>query len=173
MVYVCSYQSPFGKLTAASNGMALTGLWFEGQKYFGSTLSEAYEERQLPVFAKMKDWLDLYFYGQNPDFMPPLALCGSDFRKSVWKIIRQIPYGQTMTYGEIAKEMARQMGVAQMSAQAVGSAVGRNPISIIVPCHRVVGSNGSLTGYAGGVERKAALLALEQVDLGRFQAEGI
>ena len=105
--------------------------------------------------------------------MPPLALCGSDFRKSVWKIIRQIPYGQTMTYGQIAKEMARQMGVAQMSAQAVGSAVGRNPISIIIPCHRVVGSNGSLTGYAGGVERKAALLALEQVDLGRFQAEGI
>ena len=173
MVYVYIYESPLGKHTAASNGMALTGLWFEGQKYFGSTLSEAHEERQLPVFEKTKDWLDLYFYGENPDFMPPLALCGSDFRKAVWKIIRQIPYGQTMTYGEIAKEMARKMGVAQMSAQAVGSAVGRNPISIIVPCHRVVGSNGSLTGYAGGVERKASLLALEKVDLKQFQAEGI
>ena len=168
MVYVCSYQSPFGKLTAASNGMALTGLWFEGQKYFGSTLSEAYEERQLPVFAKMKDWLDLYFYGQNPDFMPPLALCGSDFRKSVWKIIRQIPYGQTMTYGEIADKIAKQNGTAKMSAQAVGGAVGHNSISLVIPCHRVVGTNGSLTGYAGGIEKKKRLLALEGVDISAF-----
>ena len=173
MEYTHHYDSPFGGITLASDGEALTGLWFDGQKYFGASLSDHCEPRELPVFEEADKWLTIYFDGKEPDFMPPLALCGSDFRKSVWKIIRQIPYGQTMTYGQIAKEMARQMGVAQMSAQAVGSAVGRNPISIIVPCHRVVGSNGSLTGYAGGVERKAALLALERVDLGRFQAEGI
>lgn len=171
MIYICKYESPIGSLTAASNGAALTGLWFDGQKYFGSTLTEEYEERDLPVFAKTKDWLDLYFYGENPDFMPPLAVSGSDFRKSVWNILRQIPYGQTMTYGEIAKKMARQMGTAQMSAQAVGAAVGRNPISILIPCHRVVGSNGSLTGYAAGIDKKSALLALEKVDLGQFVKE--
>lgn len=171
MIYICKYESPIGSLTAASNGAALTGLWFDGQKYFGSTLTEEYEERELPVFAKTKDWLDLYFYGENPDFMPPLAVIGSDFRKSVWNILRQIPYGQTMTYGEIAKKMARQMGTAQMSAQAVGAAVGRNPISILIPCHRVVGSNGSLTGYAAGIDKKSALLALEKVDLGQFDKE--
>ena len=171
MVYICKYESPIGNLTAASNGMALTGLWFDGQKYFGSTLTEEYEERDLPVFAKTRDWLDLYFYGENPDFMPPIAVCGSDFRKAVWSILRQIPYGKTMTYGEIAKKMARQMGTAQMSAQAVGAAVGRNPISILIPCHRVVGSNGSLTGYAGGIEKKAALLSLEKVDMEQFDKE--
>lgn len=171
MVYICKYESPIGGLTAASNGIALTGLWFDGQKYFGSTLTEQYEERDLPVFAKTRDWLDLYFYGENPDFMPPLAVAGSEFRKAVWYILQQIPYGQTMTYGEIAKKMAKQMGTARMSAQAVGSAVGRNPISILIPCHRVVGSNGSLTGYAGGIEKKAALLELEHVDLGQFDWE--
>lgn len=171
MIYICKYESPIGSLTAASNGVALTGLWFDGQKYFGSTLTEEYEERDLPVFAKTRDWLDLYFYGENPDFMPPLSVSGSDFRKSVWNILRQIPYGQTMTYGEIAKKMARQMGTAQMSAQAVGAAVGRNPISILIPCHRVVGSNGSLTGYAAGIDKKSALLALEKVDLEQFDRE--
>jgi len=171
MVYICKYESPIVNLTAASNGMALTGLWFDGQKYFGSTLTEEYEERDLPVFAKTRDWLDLYFYGENPDFMPPIAVSGSDFRKAVWSILRQIPYGKTMTYGEIAKKMARQMGTAQMSAQAVGAAVGRNPISILIPCHRVVGSNGSLTGYAGGIEKKAALLSLEKVDMEQFDKE--
>ena len=162
MVYICKYESRLGSLTAASNGMALTGLWFDGQKYFGATLSEEREERELPVFAKTRDWLDLYFHGENPDFMPPLSLGGSDFKKAVWQILRQIPYGQTMTYGQIAGQMAKQMGVEKMSAQAVGSAVARNPVSILVPCHRVVGSNGSLTGYAGGVEKKEALLALEK-----------
>ncbi|KAI4452426.1 Methylated-DNA--protein-cysteine methyltransferase [Eubacterium plexicaudatum ASF492] len=171
MVYICKYESPIGSMTAASNGIALTGLWFDGQKYFGSTLSERYEERDLPVFAKTRDWLDLYFYGKNPDFMPPLVVIGSDFRKAVWNILRQIPYGQTMTYGEIAKKMAKQMGTAQMSAQAVGAAVGRNPISVLIPCHRVVGSNGSLTGYAGGIEKKAALLELEKVDMKQFDWE--
>lgn len=165
MVYICKYESPLGSLTAASNGMALTGLWFDGQKYFGSTLTENRKERDLPVFAKMKDWLDLYFYGEVPQFMPPLALMGSEFRKAVWNIIRQVPYGQTTTYGEIAKKMAKQMGVAQMSAQAVGAAVGRNPISILIPCHRVVGTSGDLTGYAGGIEKKEALLTLEKVDM--------
>lgn len=168
MVYTCKYESPIGSLTAASNGMALTGLWFDGQKYFGSTLRGNYEERDLPVFAQTRDWLDLYFHGVNPDFMPPLAMIGTDFRRAVWNILSQIPYGQTTTYGKIAKEIARQMGVPQMSAQAVGSAVGRNPISILIPCHRVVGTNGNLTGYAGGMERKEALLTLEKVDLERL-----
>lgn len=162
MIYICKYKSPIGSLTAASDGIALTGLWFDGQKYFGSTLTEECEERELPVFAKTKDWLDMYFNGEIPDFMPSLVASGSDFRKAVWKILRQIPYGQTTTYGDIAKKMASQMGIAQMSAQAVGAAVGRNPISILIPCHRVVGSNGNLTGYAGGIDKKAALLALEQ-----------
>ena len=165
MIYTCKYESPIGSLTAASNGLALTGLWFDGQKYFGSTLTEECEERDLPVFAKTKDWLDLYFYGEKPDFMPPIAVCGSDFRRAVWNQLRQIPNGQTTTYGEIARQMAAQMGTARMSAQAVGAAVGRNPVSILIPCHRVLGSDGSLTGYAGGVEKKAALLALENVEL--------
>lgn len=170
MTYICNYESPIGSLTAASNGMALTGLWFDGQKYFGSTLTEAYEERELSVFAKTRDWLDLYFSGQEPDFMPPIAICGSDFRKAVWNLLRQIPYGQTTTYGQIAKKMAAQMGTARMSAQAVGAAVGRNPVSILIPCHRVLGSDGSLTGYAGGVEKKAALLAIEKVELPIFSS---
>lgn len=146
----------------ASDGWSLTGLWFEGQKYFGSTLSGEQEEKDLPVFRQTAEWLDLYFGGKQPPFVPDLALKGSAFRRLIWEILQSVPYGQTVTYGEIASGAAEKLGCSCMSAQAVGGAVGHNPVSIIVPCHRVIGADGSLTGYAGGIERKKALLMLER-----------
>ena len=168
MQYIQYYDSPLGRITLASDGEKLSGLWFENQKYYGSTLSEERELKKLPVFDQTGQWLGLYFRGQEPDFIPPLSMEGTPFRKSVWEIMLRIPYGQTMAYGAIAKEIAAQRGIGQMSAHAVGSAVSHNPISIIIPCHRVVGTNGSLTGYAGGVEKKRLLLALEQADLSKL-----
>lgn len=166
MIYLDFYLSPLGPITLASNGEALTGLWFDGQKYFGSTLPKKAEHQikgeKLLVFEETKRWLELYFAGKIPDFTPPLAWETTPFRRAVWEILLSIPYGQTRTYGEIARKIAEQKGIASMSAQAVGGAVGHNPISIIVPCHRVVGSNGSLTGYAGGMEKKLRLLELEK-----------
>lgn len=159
------YTSPLGGITLASDGEALTGLWFNGQKYFADTLNANSQERLLPVFSEAIRWLDIYFGGSAPDFTPKLNMRGSPFRTSVWDILLTIPYGQTMTYGEIAEIIAKRRGIARMSAQAVGGAVGHNSISIIVPCHRVVGSNGSLTGYAGGIDRKLQLLTLEKADL--------
>lgn len=164
-IYTCQYASPLGGITIASDGSALTGLWFDGQKYFGDTLPEQYEAGELPVFDAAKKWLDIYFQGNSPDFTPPLLLDASPFRKTVWEILLTIPFGETMTYGEIADKIAEQKGVARMSAQAVGGAVGHNPISIIVPCHRVVGTNGSLTGYAGGIDKKVKLLTLEKTEM--------
>ena len=157
MQYISKYTSPLGAITLASNGEALTGLWFDGQKYFGAN---------LPVFKQTKEWLNLYFIGQKPDFIPLLALQASEFRLAVWQILLEIPYGQTLSYGDISAVLAKQKGLKTMSAQAVGGAVGHNPISIIIPCHRVVGSNGNLTGYAGGLEKKIALLQLEGADMG-------
>ena len=165
MKYFSHYKSPFGDITMAGDGEYLTGLWFDGQKYFGSTIGMENEEKWLPVFERTARWMDLYFAGQCPDFCPPLNLTGSDFQKSVWKILLTIPYGSTMTYGEIARIIADQKGLSRMSAQAVGGAVGHNPISVIVPCHRVIGSNGNLTGYAGGIELKMKLLKLERQEL--------
>lgn len=165
MQYIFRYGSPLGGITAASDGEALTGLWFDGQKYFADTLSAEYEERTLPVFERVRDWLDCYFGGQEPGFTPPLRLCGTPFRRAVWDILLEIPYGGTLTYGAIAREIARRSGAARMSAQAVGGAVGHNPVSIIVPCHRVMGSGGSLTGYAGGIAKKIGLLTLEKADM--------
>lgn len=165
MQYMSRYASPLGGITLASDGQHLTGLWFDGQKYFPAL---AHEERMLPVFEQCSLWLDAYFRGENPDFMPSLVLHGSPFRLAVWEVLRTIPYGETVTYRDVARELARQRGLAHMSAQAVGSAVGHNPISILVPCHRVVGANGSLTGYAGGIEKKLALLRLERADVSRF-----
>lgn len=165
MQYTYGYHSPLGNITIASNGEILTGLWFDGQKYFADTLSAEHEEKNLPVFEQAKHWLDLYFRGEIPDFTPPLSFNGSPFRLAVWEILMRIPYGQVMTYGQIAAIMAENQGQKTMSAQAVGGAVGHNPISIIVPCHRVVGSNGSLTGYAGGIEKKIGLLTLEKIDM--------
>lgn len=155
MLFLTYYASPLGPILLAADETGLTGLWFEGQKYFPSFLGVDYQEKETPVLTETARWLDVYFSGKDPDILPPLHPQGSPFRQAVWNILLTIPRGQTMTYGEIA----RRLGVH--SAQAVGGAVGHNPISILIPCHRVVGSDGSLTGYAGGVERKARLLQLE------------
>lgn len=146
----------------AGNGEELTGLWFEGQKYFAATLGNNYHIARLPVFERTTEWLDVYFGGNVPDFTPPFALDATPFRKAVWRILLTIPHGQTMSYGEVARLLALQSGCAKPSARAVGGAVGRNPISLIIPCHRVIGADGSLTGYAGGTDRKARLLEMEQ-----------
>ena len=168
MQYITHYQSPLGGITISSDGTSLTGLWFDGQKYFASKLGADYTEKDLPVFTEAKRWLDIYFSGREPDFTPPLALNGSTFRMAVWQILQNIPYGQTITYGDIARQLAAQTGKAKMSAQAVGGAVGHNPTSIIVPCHRVIGAGGSLTGYAGGIDKKVQLLELEGIDTTEF-----
>lgn len=160
--YMARYASPLGEMMMASDGVALTGLWFCGQKYFATTLSEERIEKvALPIFAEVRRWLDIYFSGKEPDFTPSLAPDGTAFRQQVWRKLREIPYGATTTYGALSCAVAEAMGKAAMSAQAVGGAVGHNPISIIVPCHRVMGADGSLTGYAGGIERKLALLKIE------------
>lgn len=150
---IAHYNSPLGSITLASNDMALVGLWFDGQRYFGGTQGVLTES---PVFNETRRWLDIYFSGREPGFVPPLSLQGTDFQQHVWKALLTIPYGQTVTYGELARRLGCR------SAQAVGGAVGRNPIAIIVPCHRVVGTNGALTGYAAGLDRKHALLQIEQ-----------
>ena len=165
MQYLTEYESPLGMFTIASDGENITGLWMAGQKYFGSTLDAGSERRTLTVFDQARDWLDQYFSGQAPDMTLPLAPAGSEFRRSVWEILLEIPYGRLATYGAIAKKMAARTGRASVSAQAVGGAVGHNPVSIIIPCHRVVGSDGSLTGYAGGLEKKTWLLQLERADM--------
>ena len=165
MTYTYHYHSPLGGITLSSNGKELTGLWFDGQKYFGDILPEKCKEMNFPIFEKTKCWLDIYFSGKKPDFTPPLKMETTPFRKAVWQIMLTIPYGETMTYGEIAKKIALQKGIPKMSAQAVGGAVGHNSISLIIPCHRVVGTNGSLTGYAGGIDKKVQLLTLEKADL--------
>ena len=207
MTYTAHYNSPLGGITLASDGHALTGLWFDGQKHFALTLAnESSEDSNLPVFEQTRNWLDLYFSGECPDFTPPLAPKGTPFQQKVWRLLLAIPYGKTMTYGEIAQRVVETRLIASlhgatpqdallrsascrgaslrdaslhgasiqgtsiqgtllaknMSAQAIGGAVGRNPISLIIPCHRVIGANGSLTGYAGGLKRKKYLLELEQ-----------
>lgn len=155
MIYLTRYESPLGSILLAADGVGLTGLWFIGQKYFPSFSEGEALEEETPVLAEAIRWLDVYFSGASPDFLPPLHPQGSSFRQAVWNVLLTIPRGQTMTYGEIA----RRLNVR--SAQAVGGAVGHNPISILIPCHRVVGSDGSLTGYAGGLARKEWLLHLE------------
>ena len=168
MIYTSEYTSPLGGILLAADEVGLRGLWFDGQKYFARDLPDERTERETPVLSEAKCWLDLYFGGQEPDFLPPLHPVGSPFRQAVWEILLRIPYGKTVTYGEISKQLAEKMGLERMSAQAVGGAVGHNKISIIIPCHRVVGSNGSLTGYAGGIDRKIKLLELEHADMSRF-----
>lgn len=168
MVYTYHYNSPLGGITLSSNGTELTGLWFDGQKYFGDMLSKEYEEKFLPIFDETVRWLNIYFSGKAPDFTPPLLMKTTPFRKTVWEIMLTIPYGNTMTYGEIANIIAKQKNITKMSAQAVGGAVGHNSISLIIPCHRVVGTNGSLTGYAGGIDKKVHLLMLEKTDMSKL-----
>lgn len=165
MSYFSHYSSPLGSMLLAADDAGLTGLWFEGQKYFAHQcdLQQAQEIscEDHPAFQAAKSWLDAYFKGEEPAVSVPLHFIGTPFQKEVWEILCTIPYGETTTYGDIARELAAKKGVVRMSAQAVGGAVGHNKISIIVPCHRVVGANGKLTGYAGGIERKEFLLALE------------
>lgn len=164
MQYIHYYSSPLGHLLLSADEKGLTGTWFEGQKYYAYQLDPAYTEKSLPVFVQADRWLDLYFSGKEPDFTLPLHVTGTVFQLAVWKILQRIPYGKTITYGEIAQQVAAQKGLLQMSPQAVGSAVGHNKLSVIIPCHRVVGKNGSLTGYAGGLDRKIKLLTLERAD---------
>ena len=170
MTYIQHYASPLGGILLAANDIGLTGLWFDGQKYFADNLPAEHIERETPILTDAKRWLDVYFTGKEPDFMPPLHIVGSAFRQKVWKLLLQIPYGQTVTYGELARQLAEKQGAEHMSAQAVGGAVGHNPISLIIPCHRVVGTHGSLTGYAGGIDKKIKLLELEHADMQGFFA---
>ncbi|MDR2177290.1 MAG: methylated-DNA--[protein]-cysteine S-methyltransferase [Treponema sp.] len=171
MEYVHTTKSPFGTITLSSDGEHLSGLWFEGQKYFARTLEKGAAEQNLPVFADVEKWLDVYFSGKEPDYMPPLMPKGSPFQQSIWDILRKIPYGQTTSYGEIARQFELEHKGSHTSARAAGGAVGRNPISILIPCHRVVGKNGDLTGYAGGFGIKAALLRMEGItaNMGRTE----
>lgn len=169
MQYISKYQSPMGEMTLASDGEALTGAWFEAQKYFASTLNKDVTEREVPVLETVMEWLDRYFMGERPEIGElPLVPAGSEFRQSVWKILCEIPYGEVITYGDIARRIAEEKGIERMSSQAVGGAVGHNPISVIIPCHRVVGSNGSLTGYAGGIDLKVKLLQHENADMSKL-----
>ena len=168
MTFIQHYCSPLGGILLAADETGLTGLWFDGAKYYADKLSKEPIEQETPILSETKRWLDLYFTGREPDFLPPLHPIGSAFRRAVWDILLQIPYGQTMTYGEIARQIAKQQGLDRMSAQAVGGAVGHNEISVIIPCHRVVGTNGSLTGYAGGIDKKVKLLQLEQANMSLF-----
>ena len=168
MAFIQHYNASLGGILLAADDIGLTGLWFDGEKYFADTLPSEYEERETPILAETKHWLDIYFDGHQPNFLPPLHPTGSAFRQEVWDLLLQIPYGQTVTYGEIARKIAEKRGLNRMSAQAVGGAVGHNEISIIIPCHRVVGANGNLTGYGGGIDKKVKLLELEGVDINRF-----
>ena len=168
MTYTQTYSSPLGEVLLSADDTGLSGLWFAGQRYFARTLPPGAVPRETPVLTASKRWLDCYFSGARPDFLPPLHLIGTDFQQAGWNLLLEIPYGQTVTYGALARTLAQQLGKPAMSAQAVGAAVGHNPISIIVPCHRVVGVDGNLTGYAGGVERKLFLLNLEGADLSRL-----
>lgn len=162
MQYITHYFSPLGRMLLAADEAGMTGVWFEGQKYFALSLDPEHKAKEISVLMKAKEWLDLYFSGKKPDFAVPLHLTGTTFQNAVWEILRKIPYGRTTTYGEIAKTLAVERGLPHMSAQAVGGAVGHNPISVLIPCHRVVGADGSLTGYAGGIDKKEALLRLER-----------
>lgn len=170
MFYLTNYLSPIGNITLASDGGSLVGLWIDGQKYFCNTVSgEIIEKDSISVFDDAKNWLDRYFSGEKPAISElPIAPAGGEFRKAVWDILCKIPYGEVITYGDIAKKLALELKKPGMSAQAVGGAVGHNPISIIIPCHRVVGANGSLTGYAGGIDKKVWLLAHEGVDVDKY-----
>lgn len=162
MISIQHYNSPLGRMLLAADEIGLTGLWFDGARYCADGLSPDCIEAETSILSTAKQWLDRYFAGQRPDVTPPLHPIGTEFRQAVWAALLQIPYGQTVTYGELAQKLANERGLAAMSAQAVGGAVGHNRISILIPCHRVIGANGSLIGYAGGIDRKRQLLALER-----------
>lgn len=166
MIYVANYKSPIGNLLIASKNNKLIGLWIEGQKYYFSNFKDEVQQLDNNILLDTKKWLDKYFNKEKPSINElELNPIGSEFRQEVWKILCTIPYGKVITYNDIAKQIAHNRGINKMSAQAIGGAVGHNPISIIIPCHRVVGSNGSLTGYAGGIDKKIYLLKHEEVDM--------
>ena len=165
MTFTQRYNSPMGGILLAADEIGLTGVWFDGQKYFARGLPKERTDRNTPVLSAAKCWLDVYFTGREPDFMPPLNPIGSEFQRAVWELLLQIPYGQTTTYGALAQELAKRQELAHMSAQAVGGAVGRNKISILIPCHRVIAADGTLGGYSSGVERKRFLLRLEGLSI--------
>lgn len=165
MIYTCSINTPLGTMTASAKEETLTGLWFEGQKYYPSSTDTWLVEPEYTVFEALRAWLTVYFAGGDCFSHLRLHPQGTPFQKTVWDILMRIPYGHVMTYGGIADQIASMRGISSMSAQAVGGAVGHNPISILIPCHRVVGADKSLTGYAGGLEKKKALLQLEHADL--------
>jgi len=169
MTYRTTYNSPLGAITLSSDGTFLTGLWFENHKSSHSSIDEDVTWTEtLPIFRQTIKWLDIYFAGNEPEFTPPLKVEGSEFFKTVSEIMRQIPYSETTTYGAIAAEAAKRLDRKRMSAQAVGGAVGRNPISIIIPCHRVIGADGNLTGYAEGLHKKISLLKIEKTDMSKM-----
>ena len=168
MLYYKKLASPLGEITLRSDGEALTGLWFADDKHYGAKDIAGAALADLDIFTQAETWLAEYFAGREPKVSVPLKLQGSEFQMQVWRLLQDIPYGRLVTYGDIAKKIAAQKGVARMSAQAVGGAVGHNPLCIIIPCHRVVGANGSLTGYGGGMWRKVRLLELEKVDMSKL-----
>lgn len=160
-IYTHYYQSPLDKIVIASDGTAITGLWLVGQRHFDIEVEGCITDKDLPIFDEVSRWLDIYFTGNNPGEIPAVRMNGTPFQLEVWQILQAVPYGKLITYREIAELIAKKRGITKMSARAVGNAVGRNPVSILVPCHRVVGSSGKMTGYAGGIERKVKLLKLE------------
>lgn len=168
MTFTQHYDSPLGSILLTADEIGLTGLWFDGQKHFARGLPAQHTEQDTPVLSEARRWLDVYFTGREPDFLPALHPIGSAFRRRVWDLLLRVPYGQTVTYGQLAQQLAAQQSLSHMSAQAVGGAVGHNAISIIIPCHRVVGAGGNLTGYAGGIDRKVQLLTLEHADTSGF-----
>lgn len=161
--YQMKYESKIGPLFLTSDGIALTGIYFGQKEFEVNDKEESVEKSEFPFFQKITLWLDAYFSGGNPPIDFPLAPKGTLFQQRVWQILIEIPYGETTTYGAIAQKIAEAMGKEKMSAQAVGGAVGSNPISIVIPCHRVIGKNGSVTGYGGGIEKKLALFELEKI----------
>lgn len=161
MDYISYYQSPLGELLLACDEQGLVGVWFEGAKYYANHLSDEVMEENHPTLREARAWLDAYFAGQCLEQLPALSYRGTDFQKQVWAVLQAVPYGQTVTYGQLAAAVSERFGRSRVSARAVGGAVGRNPLSLFVPCHRVLGAGGQLTGYAGGLSRKEQLLALE------------
>ena len=165
MQYIHYYESPIGQILLAADEQGLTDLMLQGEPW---TLAADHSEKATPAIMESVRWLDIYFSGNIPDFTPPLHLTGSPFQMEVWKLLLKIPYGSITTYGDLAKQIAQQRGISRMSAQAVGGAVGSNPVSIIVPCHRVIGAHGNLTGFASGLDNKIALLKQERHDMSKF-----
>lgn len=169
MTYTCTIDTPLGVMTASAEKDALTGLWFIDQKYYPAKTDTWINDPDNPVFKSLRDWLSGYFSERDPKHEVKLDPQGTPFQKAIWDLLLEIPMGHVTTYGNIAKRLAAIQNLSPMSAQAVGGAVGRNPISILIPCHRVIGANGSLTGYDGGLDRKASLLKLEHTDLSQIK----